>query len=69
MLAVQLQLRRVPFRLIEAREGRDYKVKAMGITPRTLEIFDQMGILDEALGLNCAWYADVLMALTAPHTR
>jgi hypothetical protein len=22
--------------------------------------------MDEALGLNCAWYADVLMILTAP---
>jgi hypothetical protein len=25
--------------------------------------------IDEALGLNCAWYADVLMTLTPPSAR
>jgi hypothetical protein len=23
-------------------------------------------VLDESLGLNCAWYADILMTLTNP---
>jgi hypothetical protein len=23
-------------------------------------------VLDESLGLNCAWYADILMTLTGP---
>lgn len=49
MLACQLQSRGVPFRLVEARISREYWVKALGVSPRTLEIFDQMGILDEAL--------------------
>jgi len=25
--------------------------------------------LDESLGLNCAWYADILMTLTDPDAR
>lgn len=49
MLACQLQVRGVSFRLLEARPSREYWVKALGVSPRTLEVFDQMGILDEAL--------------------
>lgn len=49
MLANQLQRRGIRYRLLEARVGREYWCKALGISPRTLEIFDQMGILSEAL--------------------
>ncbi len=27
---------------------------------------DRDQVLDESLGLNCAWYADILMTLTGP---
>lgn len=49
MLANQLQRRGVRYRLLESRSGREYWCKALGVSPRTLEIFDQMGILTEAL--------------------
>ena len=49
MLANQLQRRGVSFRLLESRPGRDYWCKALGVSPRSLEIFDHMGILPEAL--------------------
>jgi hypothetical protein len=31
-----------------------------------MDIAGRDQIQDEALGLNCAWYADILMTLTAP---
>jgi hypothetical protein len=40
-----------------------------GVHSARLDVGTRDLVLDEALGLNCAWYADVLMALTAPHTR
>lgn len=49
MLAGQLQRRGVSYRLLEARAGREYWCKALGVSPRTLEIFDQLGCLDEAV--------------------
>jgi hypothetical protein len=49
MLAVQLQRRGIPHRLLESRSGRDYGGQALELSPRSLEIFDQMGILGEAL--------------------
>ncbi len=49
MLAGQLQRRNLSCRLIETRPRREYWCKALGVTPRTLEIFDQMGVLDEAV--------------------
>jgi 2-polyprenyl-6-methoxyphenol hydroxylase-like FAD-dependent oxidoreductase len=49
MLAGQLQRRGVSYRLLEARPAREYWCKALGVSPRTLEIFDQSGYLDAAL--------------------
>jgi len=49
MLAGQLQRRGVSYRLVEARAGREYWCKALGVSHRTLEIFDQLGIVDEAV--------------------
>ena len=31
-----------------------------------LDMGDRDQVLDESLGLNCAWYADILMTLTGP---
>jgi hypothetical protein len=30
-----------------------------------LDLGSRDSLLDEALGLNCAWYADIIMTLTA----
>lgn len=49
MLATLLQRAEVSYVLLERRQTRDYWCKALGVSPRTLEIFDQLGILDEAL--------------------
>ena len=52
MLACELARRGVSHKLIETQECRERYCKAIGVTPRTLELFDQMGILDEALRLG-----------------
>ena len=39
----------------------------LGIHSARLDIGPRDLHLDEALGLNCAWYADILMTLTEPH--
>ncbi len=52
MLACELARRGVSHRLIESKERRERYCKALGVTPRTLEVFDQMGLLDEALRLG-----------------
>lgn len=38
----------------------------LGVHAAKLDMRTRDGDLDEALGLNCAWYADILMRLTAP---
>jgi S1-C subfamily serine protease len=37
----------------------------LGIHSTRLDVGTRDQLLDEALGLNCAWYADILMALSA----
>jgi len=49
MLAIELQRRGVDHLLIEQRSEPAYFVKALGITPRMLEIWDQIGLVREAL--------------------
>lgn len=49
LLAAELQRRGIRHRLIEQRREPSYFVKALGITPRTLQMFDQLGILHEVL--------------------
>jgi 2-polyprenyl-6-methoxyphenol hydroxylase-like FAD-dependent oxidoreductase len=44
MLAAEFQRRRVDHVLIEQRPGPSYFVKALGVSPRTLESWDQVGI-------------------------
>jgi hypothetical protein len=38
----------------------------LGVHSARLDVGTRDIVLDEALGLNCTWYADVLMALTEP---
>lgn len=40
----------------------------LGVHSARLDMGGRNLLLDESLGLNCAWYADVLMALTQPRT-
>ena len=38
----------------------------LGVHSSRLDVGTRDLQLDEALGLNCAWYADILMTLTEP---
>ena len=49
MLASQLARFGIPFRLIEKNEGPTTQSRALVIQPRSLEIFEQMGIADGAV--------------------
>jgi 2-polyprenyl-6-methoxyphenol hydroxylase-like FAD-dependent oxidoreductase len=49
MLACQLALRRIPFRIIDQNPGPTDKSKAIVVQARTLEIFEQMGLAPQAL--------------------
>ena len=52
------------------RAGHEHKLqqelgwKLLGVHSARLDVGTRDLELDEALGLNCAWYADILMALT-----
>jgi 2-polyprenyl-6-methoxyphenol hydroxylase-like FAD-dependent oxidoreductase len=48
-LAVELARRNVDFRIIDAGPGPFPGSRGKGLQPRTLEIFDDLGIIDEAL--------------------
>ncbi|KAI9021075.1 monooxygenase FAD-binding protein [Hyaloraphidium curvatum] len=49
LLANLLARSAVPHTIVDRRSSRNEFCKALGITPRTLEIFDQLGILNDAL--------------------
>jgi hypothetical protein len=38
----------------------------LGVHSARLDMGDRDQVLDESLGLNCAWYADILLTLTGP---
>ena len=40
--------------------------KLLGIHSSRFDMSGRDRVEDESLGLNCAWYADILMTLTAP---
>ena len=40
--------------------------KLLGVHSSRMDVVSRDKQLDESLGLNCAWYADILMTLTAP---
>ncbi|WP_028998207.1 S1 family peptidase [Azohydromonas australica] len=42
--------------------------KLLGVHSSRMDIADRDQGQDEALGLNCAWYADILLTLTEPRT-
>jgi len=43
---------------------RDLPWKLLGIHSARLDVGSRDAEEDEALGLNCAWFADILLALT-----
>lgn len=47
------------------RSNADLPWLLLGVHSARLDVGTRDLVLDEALGLNCAWYADVLMTLTA----
>jgi len=40
--------------------------KLLGVHSSRMDMGDRDRVLDESLGLNCAWYADILLTLTQP---
>jgi S1-C subfamily serine protease len=40
--------------------------KLLGVHSSRLDMGNRDRVLDESLGLNCAWYADILLTLTEP---
>jgi hypothetical protein len=42
----------------------DLQWKLLGVHSARLDAGTRDAVLDEALGLNCAWYADILLTLT-----
>ncbi|MFP6559334.1 FAD-dependent monooxygenase [Paraburkholderia sp. B3] len=49
LLGAELQRARVAVGVIDKMPARGFFCKALGITPRTLEIFDDLGIVDRAI--------------------
>jgi hypothetical protein len=39
--------------------------KLLGVHSSRMDMGSRDLVLDESLGLNCAWYADILMTLTS----
>jgi len=49
MMACQLARHKVPFIIIDKKEGITIESKALGVQARTMEVYQQMGIAQEAL--------------------
>lgn len=59
----------VVVRYVDGRPQRaDLPWLLLGVHSARLDVGTRDLVLDEALGLNCAWYADALMTLTAART-
>jgi len=43
--------------------------KLLGVHSTRMDIISRDQRVDESLGLNCAWYADILLTLTAGDSR
>jgi 2-polyprenyl-6-methoxyphenol hydroxylase-like FAD-dependent oxidoreductase len=52
MMACQLALRHISFRIIDKNEDHTTQSRALVIHARSLEIFEQMGIAQEAIALG-----------------
>lgn len=63
MLGCELARRGISHKLIESKTRRERYCKALGVTPRTLEMFDQLGVLDEALRLGFHFRAMNVVAM------
>ena len=48
-----------------AREGAPLPWQLLGVHSARMDMGNRDRVLDESLGLNCAWYADILLTLTA----
>ena len=46
------------------RAGGDLPYKLLGVHSAQFDVGSRDAVLDEALRLNCAWYADILLTLT-----
>ena len=44
---------------------RDLPWRLLGVHSARMDMGNRDSLLDESLGLNCAWYADILLTLTA----
>lgn len=53
----------VVMRMVSPTHG-DLPWKLLGVHSARLDVGSRDVVLDEALGLNCAWYADILMTLS-----
>ncbi|WP_413339663.1 FAD-dependent monooxygenase, partial [Massilia sp. CT11-108] len=51
-LALDLARRNVPFRLVERQDTPFHGSRGKGIQPRTLEVFEDLGIADRAVALG-----------------
>jgi hypothetical protein len=50
---------------VEAPDAGRPRWCLLGVHSSRMDMSTRDAALDESLGLNCAWYADVLLALTA----
>lgn len=58
-----------PVVLRSAEKGNPLPWKLLGIHSSRMDMSSRDLELDESLGLNCAWYADILLTLTAPESN
>ncbi|MDR5739515.1 MULTISPECIES: FAD-dependent monooxygenase [unclassified Caballeronia] len=74
MLGAELRRDGVDVRVIDAQAGRSFFVKALGVTARTLELFDDLGVVHEAIDAG-VWltgadaYRDGALASSTPVPR
>ena len=47
------------------RDGAPLPWQLLGVHSARMDMGNRDRVQDESLGLNCAWYADILLTLTA----
>ncbi len=53
--------------LAPSADSADLPWRLLGVHSSRMDIGNRDLVLDESLGLNCAWYADILLTLTNPN--
>lgn len=53
-------------RNVQPRDGSTSSWQLLGVHSTRMDMRTRDRVEDESLGLNCAWYADILMTLTEP---